>query len=105
MKIQILDYAQADLEAAAQFYENQSPGLGNYFLENLFSDIDSLNIYAGIHLQVFGYFRLLSKKFPYAIYYLMDNTSINVCAVLDCRQNPNQTIKKLLQRNIESQTN
>ncbi len=102
MKIRILDAAQLDLEAAAQFYENQNSGLGAYFLEHLFSDINSLSIYAGTHVKIFGYFRLLSKKFPYAIYYLMDNTHVDIYAILDCRQNPNKTIKKLLQRHIKS---
>jgi hypothetical protein len=31
----------------AQFYERQETGLGWYFLDSLFSDIDSLLLYAG----------------------------------------------------------
>jgi len=42
MKITILDEAQADLREGARFYERQSSGLGTYFLDSLFSDIDSL---------------------------------------------------------------
>ncbi len=88
MKIRILDEAQLDLEIAAQFYENQKHELGAYFLENLFSDIDSLILCKGIHMKVFGYFRLLSKKFPYAIYYLINKDYIDIYGVLDCRQDP-----------------
>ena len=47
MKVEILDEAQNDLLDGFRFYENQSEGLGDYFLDSLFSDIDSLQIYAG----------------------------------------------------------
>lgn len=42
MKVRILDEAQEDLVDGFRFYEGQSPGLGGYFLDSLFSDIDSL---------------------------------------------------------------
>lgn len=46
MKIVILPLARDDLADGFQFYENQDAGLGSYFLESLFSDIDSLRLYA-----------------------------------------------------------
>ena len=55
--------------AAQNFYEKQNAGLGEYFQNSIFADIDSLIIYAGIHRVQQGHYRLLSKKFPYAIYY------------------------------------
>ena len=55
MKVEILDEAQEDLLDGFRFYECQSEGLGDYFLDSLFSDIDSLQIYAGIHSVHFGY--------------------------------------------------
>lgn len=69
MKIRLLTSAFNDLADGRDFYERQSEGIGEYFLNSLFSDIDSLALYAGIHRQVFGFHRLLSKRFPYAIYY------------------------------------
>jgi hypothetical protein len=47
VKIEILDEAEADLIEGFQFYERQETGLGWYFLDSLFSDIDSLLLYAG----------------------------------------------------------
>lgn len=88
MKVQILDEAQEDLVDGFRFYESQSPGLGGYFLDSLFSDIDSLQIYAGIHALHFGYHRLLSKRFPYAVYYRVEDNVARVRAVLDCRRDP-----------------
>ncbi len=95
MKIRILDEAQWDLELAFEFYEIQREGLGSYFLNNLLLDIESLLSYKGLHIKQFGYFRLLSKKFPYAIYYLINGNFIDVYAVLDCRQNPAKIIDRL----------
>ncbi len=101
MKIRVLDEAQQDLEEGAEFYDNQQRGLGVYYLDSLLADIESLKLYAGTHIIVNGYFRLLSKTFPYAIYYLMNDDFIDVYAVLDCRRNPNKIIKQLSQRLAE----
>lgn len=73
----------------------KSPGIGSYFLDSLFSDIDSLRVYAGIHLKKFGFYRLLSKRFPYAIYYSMEDQTVFVWAVLDCRQAPEKIRERL----------
>jgi plasmid stabilization system protein ParE len=96
MKIKILESAVEDLKRGYSFYEKISEGLGNYFLDSLFSDIDSLLLYAGIHSIHFGKYRLLSKRFPFAAYYEIEDDSIIVYAVLDCRQDPKKIEEKLL---------
>ena len=89
MKIRISSAANRDLIEGYHFYENQKENLGTYFLDSLFSDIDSLEIYAGIHPVFFGrYYRLLSKRFPFAVYYRLNTDEILVYAVLDCRRDP-----------------
>ena len=89
MTIRILDSALEDLQTGRQFYENQVEGVGEYFFDALFADIDSLALYAGIHQKIFGYHRLLAKRFPYAIYYKMeDSNTVIVQRVLDLRQHP-----------------
>ena len=55
MRIEILDEAQEDLIEGFRFYENRETGVGSYFLDCLFSDIDSLILYAGIHQIIYGY--------------------------------------------------
>jgi hypothetical protein len=64
MTIKILPSAISDLADGWRFYEQQNPGLGNYFGDSLFSDIDSLALYGGIHRRASGYFVLLAKRFP-----------------------------------------
>lgn len=96
MRVRILGSALKDLENGRAFYERQEPGIGGYFLDNLFADIDSLAVYAGIHRKAFGHFRLLSKRFPYAIYYKMrDKKTVVVHRVLDCRRDPERIRKAL----------
>ncbi len=95
MKIRILSLAIQDIESGRRFYEQQQNSLGVYFLDSLFSDIDSLLLYAGVHLLFFGYYRSLSKRFPYAIYYQLNGETIEVWRVLDCRQNPARVAKAL----------
>jgi len=96
MKIAILPSARDDIADGFDFYERQRDGLGNYFQESLFSDIDSLQLYAGIHLKAFGFHRLLSKRFPYAAYYDIEEQTIRIWAVLDCRQDPKSIRRQLL---------
>jgi len=92
MRIRLLTSAFNDLADGRDFYERQGDGLGEYFLDSLFSDIDSLTLYAGIHHKVFGFHRLLSKRFPYAIYYQLEKKNLAVVyRVLDCRQHPRRT--------------
>ena len=95
MKIVILPSARDDLADGFEFYEPQDEGLGGYFFESLFSDIDSLRLYAGIHQKVFGFHRLLAKRFPYAVYYSKESETVFVRAVLDCRRDPQWTRQKL----------
>ena len=65
MRIKIIDAAERDIENGYRFYERQSLGLGSYFLDSIYADIDSLSYFGGIHRDIFGYHRLLSKRFPF----------------------------------------
>lgn len=93
MKVQVLRSAIEDLASGRKFYDRQEEGIGDYFFDSLFAEIDSLALYGGIHSIHFGFYRLLAKRFPYAIYYkIIDNKAI-VFRVLDCRRNPNKLRK------------
>ncbi len=64
MNVQILDEAEQDLIDGFRFYERQGQGLGSHFLDSLFADIDSLQLYAGIHSIHTGYHRFWPSGFP-----------------------------------------
>jgi len=66
------------------------------FSQLAFSDIDSLHLYAGIHRVCFGgYHRLLSKRFPFVIYYTFSEEMVSVHAVLDGRRHPSWIRQRL----------
>lgn len=89
MKIELLDLAMVDLIEGFHFYERQEADLGTYFLDTLYSDIDSLRIFGGIHRKAYkNLYRALSKRFPFAIYYTLELETVRLRSIVDCRRNP-----------------
>jgi len=95
----ILEDAAADLESGAQFYESCETGVGNYFLDSILSDLDSLILFAGVHPICFGFHRMLSKRFPFGIYYEVEDDMVYVYAIMDLRRDPLWVRKQLQKRN------
>ncbi|MES2924326.1 MAG: type II toxin-antitoxin system RelE/ParE family toxin [Verrucomicrobiota bacterium] len=74
----------------------QDEGRGDYVSNQLKADIEGLKVTAGIHKRSeSGYHRLLSQKFPYAIYYTFAVDEAVVSAVVDCRRDPGWIRKHL----------
>lgn len=71
-------------------------------MDSLISDIDSLVLYAGIHRKVDGFHVMLSRRFPFAIYYKIEDGTIRIRRVLDCRKNPAWIKKALKEANPRS---
>ncbi len=67
-EVLLLQEAVRDLENGKTFYESRERGVGDYFRDSLLADLESLVIYGGVHKKTFGFYRLLSRRFPYAIY-------------------------------------
>ena len=88
-EIQLSTGALEDLNEGCWFYEIQEAGLGDYFASCLRADIDGPQFFAGIHPVLYlDFHRLLSRVFPYAIYYTFAGKSVTVWAVVDCRRDP-----------------
>jgi hypothetical protein len=98
MNVVILEDAAEDLETGAQFYESCATGVGNYFLDSILSDLDSLILFVGIHPIYFGFHRMLSKRFPFGIYYEVEDDVVYVYAILDLRRDPLWIRKRLQER-------
>ncbi len=94
-EVDLLDEAVTDLRAGEAFYNEREVGLGDYFVDCLLSDLSSLQHYAGIHSKRYGCYRLLSKRFPFGIYYELEEVRVVVIAILDMRRKPN-TIRTLV---------
>ena len=87
-RVVVLEEAAEDIEDARNFYDAQERGIGNYFADSLVATIERLRLYHGIHSKHFGFYRMLSDRFPFGIYYLETEIEIQVFAVLDLRRNP-----------------
>lgn len=87
-QIALLDEAVVDLKNGKQFYNQIQQGIGEYFYDSIIADIESLYLYAGIHPIRYGYHTLFSHRFPFAIYYQIEESTAIVVAVLDMRRNP-----------------
>lgn len=96
MNVYILDRAKKDLADGYRFYEEQESGTGIYFLRSLLSDIRKLENTGGIHPVYHGpYHQMFATKFPYAVYYLVENNEVLVDAVIDCRRGPEWIQKRM----------
>jgi hypothetical protein len=84
----VLEEAEDDLDEGREFYNTKEFGVGEYFWDSVVSDIESLIISAGIHKKKFGLYKMFAKRFPYAIYYEVENDFAYVVAVLPMRRNP-----------------
>ena len=87
--------AVSDIEEGRTFYDKKEKGVGDYFFYSLISDLESLKLYAGIHHKKFGFYRAFSKRFPFAIYYEVEDDIVKVIAALDMRRNPSWIREKL----------
>ena len=97
MTVITLDDAVGDIQAGRRFYESRERGIGDYFVESILADLQSLVLYAGIHSAHHGFHRMLSKRFPFAIYYEVTGDTAAVYAILDMRRDP-LWIRKELER-------
>lgn len=95
MRVELRDEARQDLVDAAWFYERQKSGLGDHFIDCVAADLGILESQGGIHEIAFGFHRKLVNRFPFAIYYLVAESHVDVVAVLDCRRNPDEIEKRL----------
>jgi plasmid stabilization system protein ParE len=89
IRIRISEDALSDLDDGYWFYESQEKGLGEYFATTLKADIEGLRVSGGIHRKGYrDYHRLLSRVFPYAVYYTFTDDEATVWAVVDARRDP-----------------
>jgi hypothetical protein len=94
----ILKEVADDLNEGKFFYDEGKPGVGDYYWDSLLADIESLIIYAGIHCRRHGLYRMLARRFPYAVYYEIVDEVAYVIAVLPMRRSPKWIEKRLNDR-------
>ena len=81
--------AEQDLSEAYNWYENQLPGLGEDFILRVEASFYSIRYdpqaYPIIYKKVR---RKLVRRFPYGVYFVIDQTKISVLAVMHASRHP-----------------
>ena len=54
-KVVVLADAAEDIEAARDFYEMQDASVGEYCVDSLLTDIESLGLFSGVHPLISGF--------------------------------------------------
>lgn len=72
----------------AELYDKLEQGVGRYFKSSILTEIDLLHLFAGIHPIRYRFYCMLAKRFPFAIYYLVEDKLAKIVAVLDLRRDP-----------------
>lgn len=93
-----LEGAVQDMRDGKAFYATKEESLGDYFIQCITKDIESILVHAGVHEQKFGCYRKLSKIFPYNIYYTIKDKTAYVVAILPMRRHPQRIAATLLKR-------
>lgn len=88
--------AETDIETAALWYENQCKGLGNQFLDEILGMCnriaDNPNSFPIIHRKTH---RAIIQRFPFGIYYRIEQKSIVIVAVMHGSRHPKKWQKEL----------
>lgn len=81
--------AQGDLNDAAVWYEEQRHGLGGEFLDEAASTLGRISSAPFIYAETYrGVRRALLRRFPFAIYFLVEAEVVSVLAVMHGSRSP-----------------
>ena len=81
--------AEVEMTEAALFYEEQCPGLGMNYLDDIQRSIDRIRAHPEIGKTIQGNFRRsLVSRFPYSIIYTIEDDHILIIAVVHDRRKP-----------------
>ena len=90
--------ARVDLETAIEWYNAQQYDLGIDFLLDFYTCLDFLSTFPKVSAVVYkGYRRLIIKRFPYSIFYEIDEITkeVIILAIWGNKQNPDDLDLKL----------
>lgn len=91
LEIIIRPEAELDILEAAKWYENNLKGLGESFLSSIDFALQSIQNNSEAFPKVYKKIRrILLKKFPFGIFYLVEENKIVIVAVFHASRNPKQ---------------
>lgn len=88
-EVRLRPEAEQDLADAAVWYEGRRQGLGHEFLDEVMKTLLSVAetplIYPNVHRRIR---RAVINRFPFGIYYQIENVTVVVVAVMHGSRNP-----------------
>lgn len=90
MKIRFLDIAQVELDDAVEYYNYESPGLGEQFLAEILNTLDRIAQFPKAwNTSSERTRRCQARRFPYGVIYQYLGGEILVVAVANLHRKPN----------------
>lgn len=93
--IHIRPEAEIDIEEASLWYQKQQVGLGDKFLDEIQQSVKRIGenpyLYLVVHKNVR---RTLLHKFPFALYYFVEENSLIIIAVMHGSRHPKRWQKR-----------
>ena len=95
MEFKILDAAEAELRAAARYYNAELPGLGLDLTEEFAQVLKRILAHPQAGLPVgTGIRRQLLRRFPFSVYYLVESATVVILAVAHHSRRPDYWKKR-----------
>ncbi len=96
MQYRMLSVAAEDLAAAVSYYEEQSSGLGDRFLDEFEATVQRILHHPEAWQAVSAnQRRCLFRRFPFALLYAREGAGILVTAVVDLRTEPDKQRERI----------
>lgn len=88
-QVRVRAEAEEDLEEAAVWYEQQRPGLGHEFLDEVLRTFSNISEQSGAYpLLHRDTRRALTHRFPFSVYYRLHGGDVVVIAVMHGSRSP-----------------
>ena len=94
-----LPEVEGDLRIGVAWYEERSPGLGEDFLQEFYAGVGVIVEAPLLYRPVQGPIRRrILKRFPYSIYFLIEESIVLVVGVFHCARDPQGIDEELRDR-------
>ena len=91
---------EEDLASIYSWYEQQTIGLGENFLQSFYYSVELITKKPKLYVRNYGeYRRCLLHKFPYSIYYKINEKSIVIMGCFHYARDPKK-LKAILQKRV-----
>lgn len=82
IEVRLTRAARADIAKAAEWYEAQSPGLGDTFLDRVTEAVDSIGGHPQAYRKVVRDVRRASlRQFPYALWFRLEDDAVVIACL------------------------